>query len=164
MEDTNTINSMFNIANEPIEKQAAQLADFIVKEESQIETIDSALKQRKENLDECKTQLAKLLIQAGLESIKLEGGLTPKAKIVRKYFKQAGITDEMLFEWLSQNDLGGIIRPTVYFNTLQSALKEFEQQGNVLPGDLFNTLDTPTITMFGKSKYLQKTNAETSAA
>jgi len=103
-------------------------------------------------------------MQAGLESIKLEGGLTPKARIVRKYFKHAGVSDEMLFEWLNNNELGGIIRPTVNFNTLQSALKYHELQGNVLPNELFNTLDTPTITMFGKSKYLQKTIAETSAA
>jgi hypothetical protein len=95
-------------------------------------------------------------MQAGLESIKLEGGLTPKARIVRKYFKQAGVSDEMLFEWLGNNDLGGIIRPAVNFNTLQSALKDYELQGNVLPNELFNTLDTPTITLFGKSKYLQK--------
>jgi len=164
MEDINAINSMFNTSGESIEKTAAQLADFIVKEESQIETIESALKARKEHLELCKTQLAQLLMQAGLESIKLEGGLTPKARIVRKYFKQAGISDEMLFEWLGKNDLAGIIKPYVHFATLQAALKNYEEQGSILPDDFFNVIDLPTITMFGKSKYLQRTNAETSAA
>jgi len=142
-----------------IEKTASQLADFIVKEELQIETIDSALKSRKENLEKYKTQLAQLLMQAGLESIKLEGGLTPRAKIVRKYFKQAGVGDERLFEWLNKNDLGGIIKPYVHFQTLQSTLKDFECQGNILPDELFNVTDTPTVVLFGKSKYLQKTDS-----
>jgi hypothetical protein len=161
MEDINTIDSMFNTNAASVEKTAAQLADFIVREESQIEAIDSVLKNRKENLEQCKTQLAQLLIQAGIESIRLEGGLAPRAKIVRKYFKQAGVSDEMLFEWLSRNDLDGIIKPYVHFTTLQAALKDFEEQGNILPDELFNTLDTPTITMFGKSKYLQKTEPST---
>jgi hypothetical protein len=162
--ENNAINSMFATPTSSIEKAAAQLADFIVKEESQIESLDAALKERKDNLEKCKTQLAQILQQAGLESIKLEGGLTPRAKIVRKYFKQAGITDEHLFAWLTKNDLGGIIKPYVHFQTLQSALKDFECQGNILPDELFNMTDTPTVVMFGKSKYLQQTNAETAAA
>lgn len=52
------------------------LADFIVREDVQIEALDAALKERKNNLDLCKTQLAQMLMQAGHESIKLEGGLT----------------------------------------------------------------------------------------
>jgi hypothetical protein len=105
-----------------------------------------------------------LLQQAGLESIKLEGGLTPRAKVVRKYFKQAGVTDEILFGWLAENNLAGVIKPTVHFQTLQATLKDFDEQGNLVPAELFNVTDTPTVIMFGKSKYLQKTNAETSAA
>lgn len=162
--ETNAINSMFATPTSSIEKVAAQLADFIVREENDVEKLDTVLKERKDNLDKCKTQLAQILQQAGLESIKLEGGLTPRVRIVRKYFKQAGITDEQLFTWLFKNDLGGIIKPYVHFQTLQGALKDFECQGNILPDELFNVTDTPTVVLFGKSKYLQQTNAETSAA
>ena len=149
---------MFAITTQSLEKAAAELATFIVREENNVEKIDAALRERKDNLDKCKTQLAQILMQAGLESIKLEGGLTPRAKIVRKYFKQAGTTDEVLFKWLNKNDLGGIIKPYVHFQTLQGALKDFEHQGNILPDEFFNVVDTPTITMHGKSKYLQQTD------
>jgi len=151
-------NECFAFNTQSIEKPAAQLADHIVREENDIEKLDAALKNRKEKLEQCKTQLAQLLMQAGLESIKLEGGLTPRAKIARKYCKQAGITDEQLFNWLNKNDLGGIIKPYVHFQTLQSALKDFEYQGNILPDELFNVTDTPTVILFGKSKYLQQTD------
>jgi hypothetical protein len=163
MEDNST-NSMFAITTQSLENAATELAYFIVREENDIETIDAALRDRKKNLELCKTQLAELYLQGRIKSINLEGGLTPRAKIVRKYFKQAGTTDEQLFKWLNKNDLGGIIKPYVHFQTLQSALKDFECQGNILPDELFNVTDIPTVVMFGKSKYLQKTNAETSAA
>jgi len=162
--ENSTINSMFATPTASLEKAAAQLADHIVREENDIEKLDAALKGRKEYLELCKTQLAQLLMQAGLESIKLEGGLTPRAKIVRKYFKQSGISDEQLFTWLNKNDLGGIIRPHVSFQTLQAALRTHELQGNVLPDEIFNTIDLPTVVLFGKSKYLQQANAEASAA
>jgi hypothetical protein len=152
--ENNAINSMFAITTQSLEKAAAQLADYIVREECEVALFDAALKDRKENLDRCKTQLAQLLQQAGLESIKLEGGLIPRAKIVRKYFKQSGITDEQLFGWLAHNDLAGIIKPYVHFQTLQGTLKDFEGQGNIIPTELFNVIDTPTVTLYGKSKYL----------
>ena len=149
---------MFATPTSSIEKAAAQLADFIVREENDVEKLDAALKERKDNLDKCKTQLAQLLQQAGLESIKLEGGLTPRAKIVRKYYTHADITDMVLFKWLKKNSLNGIIKPHIHFQTLQKTLKEFECQGNIIPDELFNVTDTPTVVMHGKSKYLQQTD------
>lgn len=148
-----SVADMFGTQTESLERTAAKLADFIVREETELDVIEDGLKKRKTNLDECKTQLAQLLIQAGLESIKLDGGLSPKAKIVRKYFKAAGVDDEQLFGWLKEKSLDGIIKPTVHYQTLQSTLKEFESQGNEIP-EIFNVIDTPTVTMYGKSKYM----------
>ena len=147
------IAEMFGTQTDSMERTAAQLAEFIVREEAELDEIESRLKARKTNLDEIKTQLAQLLIQNGLESIKLEGGLSPKAKIVRKYFKAQGVDDEQLFGWLKDNSLDGIIKPTVHFQTLQSTLKEFQAQGNEIP-EIFNVVDQPTIVLYGKSKYL----------
>jgi hypothetical protein len=147
------IEDMFGTQTESTERTAAQLADFIVREETELDQIEEAFKKRKANLEAVKTQLANLLIQSGLESIKLEGGLSPKAKIVRKYFKAAGVDDEQLFGWLKEQSLDGIIKPTVHYQTLQSTLKEFEAQGNEIPA-IFNVTDTPTVTMYGKSKYM----------
>lgn len=157
------VSEMFAPQTEGIEKTAAQLAEFIVREEVETDQIDSELKQRKTNLDACKTQLAELLMAAGLESIKLPGGLNPKAKVVRKYFKAAGVDDEHLFVWLKDNGLDGIIKPTVHFQTMQSTLKEFELQGNILPDEVFTVTNTPTVTLYGKSKYLNGKISETAA-
>lgn len=50
--------------------------------------------------------------------------------------------------------LADIIKPTVNFNTLNSSLKEYEQQGNVVPDSIATKSMKPAIRMNGKSKFL----------
>jgi hypothetical protein len=162
--ENNSVSKMFAAPAASIEKAASQLAKFLVREDAEVKKLEEALQERKNHLEQCKIQLAQLLQQAGLESIKLKGGLTPRAKIVRKYYKQTDITEEQLFQWLSDHDLSGIIRPAVNFQTLQSTLIEFESQGNSIPSHVFNVIDTPTVILHGKTTYLQKLLDESTAA
>jgi uncharacterized small protein (DUF1192 family) len=149
---------------ETLERSAAQLAEFIAVEEAEIERLKKSLTERSENLDNCKEQLATLLQQAGLQSIKLKNGLAPRVQEVTKYFKAPGVDDDMLFSWLAQVGLGDIIKPYVHFGTLQSALKEHVAGGNALPENIINTSQRLTVRMNGKTAFLSNRNAETPAA
>jgi hypothetical protein len=145
---------MFDTPTQSIEQQAAQLAEEIALEDDAISQLDTELTERKDKNKYAKAQLAELLMQAGIDSIRLKSGLTPRLRINRRFYKQSGITDDDLFTWLNENQLASIIKPTVHFQTLQATLKEHEEQGNILPDNLFNIVDEKTITMYGKSKFL----------
>ena len=145
---------MFAVDEVAVASQVSGLAQNIAFEDAALSTLDRELKNRKQKLDEAKLQLAEILIQAGLQSIKLEDGLSPKGVHKRKYYKQAGVTDKQLFSWLEMCKLGDIIKPTVHFGTLQATLKAHEQGGNDIPDDIFNVTDFNTVTLYGKSKFL----------
>lgn len=164
--DTN-VSEMFGSETESLERTAAQLAEFIAIEDDAVSRLKHELTERTENLDACKEQLATVLNQAGLQSIKLESGLSPAVAEKTQYFKAAGVDDPILFVWLRDNDLGDIIKPTVHFGTLQSTLKAFVDGGGVLP-EIINVSTKLTIRMNGKAKFLAARaagrNAETPAA
>ena len=157
---TNEITEMFTTT---IGKEAEQLAVFIATEDSEIKELESQLKERKARLEETKTQLAEIMLQNGQESIKFANGLTPKAKIQVKFFKATGVEDNQLFDWLNTNGMGDIIKPFVHFNTLQSALQQYIEQGGQVPPELLTEQRIPTVVMYGKSKFLNS-NAETQTA
>ena len=143
---------------ESIEQSASQLAEHIAIEDDALAKLDTELKSRKKKLDDAKEQLATILQQAGLSSIKLESGLTPSLKIETKYYKQKGVVDEQLFSWLYDNGLGGIIKPTVHHSTLNSTLKQFTEQGGNAPQSIFNICERKSVRMNGKSKFLSQRN------
>lgn len=151
---TETVDQMFASDTQSIEVAAAELAEHIALEDEALVTMNKELKDRKARLDEAKEKLAEILMQAGLSSIKLESGLSPSVKINHKIFKNAGVTDDMLFDWLKINELGDIIKPYVHFQTLQSTLKAFEDGGRELPEQMFNITNQKTVRMNGKSKFL----------
>ena len=153
-EQTETVDKMFTADEAAVASQVGELAMSIAFEDDALSTMDRELKNRKQKLDESKVQLAEILIQAGLQSVKLEDGLSPKVVHKRKYYKQAGVTDELLFSWLKMCKLSDIIKPTVHFGTLQATLKAHEQGGNDIPKDIFNVTDYNTVTLYGKSKFL----------
>lgn len=136
-----------------------QMAEFIAVEDDAVSQMAEALQERKNNLDQLKTDLATLMIQSGMDSVKLDNGLTPKAKITTKYYKAQGVDDETLFSWLEHNDLDGIIKPTVHFSTLNKALADYVDHWGDLP-NIFQRTDTPTVTMYGKSKFLARRNSQ----
>jgi hypothetical protein len=141
-----------------IEATAGKLAEEIAVEDDTVTKLDREVKDRKSKLNAAKEKLATLLIQNGLDSIKLASGLQPRATVTRKFFKAAGVTDEELHTWLRQAGLGAIIKETVHFGTLNSTMKEYEQSAP-LP-EIIQVAEKPTIRMNGKTAFLAARNAE----
>lgn len=54
---------------------------------------------------------------------------------------------EQAFEWLEQNDLGSLIKPTVNASSLSGAAKEIMEKGEELPEELFNVHMQPGISV-----------------
>jgi len=144
-----------------IEATAAKMAEAIAVEDDALTALDAELKRRKAALDRQKTQLADLMIGAGVDSLKLANGLTPSVALRRKFFKVQGVTDEQLHRWLRAAGLGSIIKETVHFGSLQSTMKAHEEAEGDIPSNIFNVKDERTIRLHGKSKFLARhTTAE----
>ncbi len=140
--------------------QIGEMAETLAVEMDAVDKLYKEHSRRKEALDAAKEQLNRLLTEAGMESCKLECGLTPRTRTNKRIFKATGVDDEQLFDWLRGKDLGDIIKETVHHGTLTSTMKEFEDQGNELPESVFQVSLQPTITMGGKSAYLAAKEAE----
>ena len=144
-----------------IEATAAKMAEAIAIEDDALTALDAELKRRKAALDRQRTQLADLMIGAGVDSLKLANGLTPSVSLKRKFFKGQGVTDEQLHRWLRATGLGSIIKETVHFGSLQSMMKAHEEAEGDIPSNIFNVKDERTIRLHGKSKFLARhTTAE----
>ena len=138
-----------------VKDQIRSLAEHIAIEMDAVDQLKKEHTKRKEALDSAKEKLSNILREAGMESCKLENGLTPKAKITKKFFKAAGVDDETLHGWLKRMQLGDIIIPYVHYQTLQSTLRTFEEQGGEISEEIINVSATPTVTMYGKAKFLE---------
>ncbi len=157
---------LFAPANEQkknLERTAAQLAEFIAIEGDELDAIKKDHAKRKDNLDATKTQLAELLLQNGLSSIKLTNGLSPSATTQRKFFWQAELEDDDKFSYLRNIGLGDIIKPTVNFNTMQAAMRDYVEAGGEIKEDMINVKSVASIRMNGKAKFLANHNPEPSA-
>jgi len=159
-----THENMFGCETDNVERTAAQLAEFIAIEDAELEQLKKTLNERKTRLDAAKEQLATLLIDAGLDSIKLGNGLAPKVQRTTKFFKASGVSDEQLFDWLNANMLGDIIKPYVHFQTLQATMKDFVAAGGEAPETVFNVSEVLGIRMNGKSKFLASRRDEKQVA
>jgi hypothetical protein len=149
------VSEMFAAPAGELETTAARLAEEIAVEENTLDNLKEQVKLADAEVKTKKAELATLLMQAGLDSIKLTSGLTPRVKIKRRYYTQSGIDKEHVHSWLMANELGDIILPTVNFNTLQATLKEHQDAGRDIPETIFNVVDEPGIVMHGKSKFLK---------
>ena len=147
------IDALFEADSSTVEGQAAELAEWIAIEDDDVAKLGAEVIRRKADLDNAKEKLAEILMQAGLQSIKLQSGLSLSVQINRKFFKAQGVSDEQLFAFLKANQLDGIIKPYVHFQTLQATLKDFEQQGNTLP-EIINVSIEKTVRLNGKNKFL----------
>jgi hypothetical protein len=138
-------------------KAIEELAKFVVLEEAKNEAIAEEMKQRELKIDIAKGDISRMLHEAGMESAQLSCGLTPKRKVKRAFYAVSGLNTEPVFDWLKGNNLEDIIdtSPRVHFQTLQSALAEFEGLGGPVPEDLFKISETETITMYNKKKFLE---------
>jgi hypothetical protein len=160
----NEMAELFGAASQDTNVAMSKLAEYIAVEELEIETAEAQLKMRRDNMDACKIQLANMMIQNNMPKFTTAGGLSPSAKIVRKYFWQAGLTEEQKFAWLNSVGLGGLIVQTVFFQTLQGALRQYEEGKHEIPGALINICDVPTIRLNNKSKFLASRLAEAVSA
>lgn len=111
---------------------------------------------------EAKERLAELMLQSGLESVKLDNGLAPRVKTSRKFFIQAGIDPEFIHAWLRGVGLGDIIKPTVHFQTMQAALTAYVDGGGQIDEQLINAKETPSVTLGGKTQFLLKKGIQSS--
>ncbi len=195
-------------------KAIEELAKFVVLEEAKIEAVEYEIKQRIKKVETAKSDISRMLHEAGMESAQLSCCLTPKRKVKRVFYAVGGINADPVFDWLktrrinrnvlaqilsahsgtdisqadceigscwpdseviSENeaieqfpDVADDIRdkssslediidtsPRVHFQTLQSALAEFEGLGGPVPEDLFKISETETITMYNKKKFLE---------
>ena len=148
------IEEMFGGDSTDIQELIGALAEWIADEMGAVDKFSKELIRRKEALDAAKEKLNHTLTEAGMKSCKLECGLNPSAKTDVKYYPVAGVNSPEFFEWLRANDLGDIIKPTVSFNTAQSTLKAFEEQGNEVPEAVVTKGLVYTIRMNGKAAYL----------
>ena len=137
-----------------INDRIGALAEAVATEMDAVDKLKKEHTRRKDALDAEKERLSNMLTDAGMKSCALECGLTPIAKVNRKYFKAQGVDDPMLHGWLRSHELGGIIIPYVHYGTLQSTLKDYEGMGGEIDDSVFNVSNVPSVTMRGKTAYL----------
>lgn len=158
-----SIDEMFSTETPPaIMETMSELAEAIAIEDDHCKRIEKELKDRKEQLDNMKTQINELMMANNCANgHKFDNGLFLKPYIRTDVFKAAGVTDEILHEWLRANDLGGIIKETVWWTTLSATMKAEMEQGRSLP-EIFNVANKPSVkfTGNGKVKFLAKKEAE----
>lgn len=126
-----------------------ELAEGIVLDEARIEELEQDVITKKE-------ALITLMQQAGLSSLKLDSGLSPRLEVKSRISKRGEVENERLFEWLHANGLGDLIKPSVHPGTLQTALAQFAEQGNALPETIFHEFEQTVIRFNGKTRFLQK--------
>jgi len=152
-EEKGLMNEMFG-EDINIQQQIGDLAEYVANEMDAVDKLHKEHTNRKAALDAAKETLNHTLTQAGMKSCKLECGLSPSVKTDAKYYPVAGVSSPEFFEWLRANELGDIIKPTVNFNTAQSTLRAFEDQGNEVPKSVVKKSLVYTIRMNGKAAYL----------
>jgi hypothetical protein len=152
------VEDMFNddSDNATVQQQISDLTVHVCNEMGAVEALKKEHTSRKEKLDVAKEQLNSLLTQNGMDSCKLECGLTPRRTSKMKYYPVGGVNSEDFFDFLNKNSLADIIKPTVHFGTAQSTLKEFEAQGGEVPEAVCKKSVELSVTMGGKTAFLNK--------
>jgi len=89
---------------------------------------------------------------------KFDNGINVKPVLKETVFKAKGVDDETLFEYLSENDLGHIIKPSVHWKTLSSVMVGERELGKDLPKELFYVKEEPVIQFVGNGhiQFLEK--------
>lgn len=148
-----SIDEMFSTETPPgIMDAMSELAEGIAIEDDHCKSLDKELKDKKEQLGNMKTQLHELMMANNCaEGHKFDNGLFLKPYVKVDIFKAAGVSDEQLFGWLRENELGGIIKEAVYWTTLSATMKAEMEQGKTLP-EIFNVANKPTVKFVGKGR------------
>ena len=148
-----SIDEMFGTEASPaIMETMSELAEVIAIEDERSKALDKQLKDCKEQLDNMKMQLNELMMANNCANgHKFDNGLYLKPYVRTDVFKAAGVTDEILHEWLRANNLGGIIKETVWWTTLSATMKAEMEQGRSLP-EIFNVANKPSVKFVGNGK------------
>lgn len=139
--------------NETQLKQIKELAEGVVLAEAEIERLEQDTAAKKE-------ALITLMQQAGHMAVKLDSGLCPRLETKQRIGKKKDADNETMFEWLSKNGLGDIIKPAVHAGTLQTALEAFTADGKSLPEKIFNQYEQTVVRFGGKTKFLDGMRGE----
>ncbi|MEN6309019.1 MAG: hypothetical protein ABFD91_14830 [Anaerohalosphaeraceae bacterium] len=111
-------------------RQAAELKECI-------KSLEDEAKARKAAFEELQIKICQMMLDAGIETTTVEG-INVKPKVGFKYFRAAGLEDEVFFEYLRANNLGDIIKPTVNFKTLDSAMNALVDNGGQFDPSVIN--------------------------
>ncbi len=138
-------------ANEGLCALAESIADL----DYEVSNLKNELGQKDKKLKKLKEELCLKMIEAGVDKLQFNNGLSPGRVVKPKFFKQAGIEDTQLHDFLRERGLGDIIKPYVHFNTLQATLKAEVEAGRELPENLINQTEEYSVRLNGKSNYLK---------
>lgn len=131
----------------------AKIAEQIAIEDDELKTIEADLKARKGKLQVTKGVLCDLLIENNCQNgHKFDNGILVKPTIKQEYFCQKEVDEQTMFTWLRANNLGDIIKETVFWQTLNATLKTEVEAGRNVPGEIFNLRETTTIRFAGNGK------------
>jgi hypothetical protein len=137
-----------------IEATAAKLAEQAAVLDGEIDELNATLKEKKSQTEKVKEQICDLLIQGGVESLKLTNGLTPRVAVEQKFYKCKDVDDEALHRWLHTTGLHAIIIPYVHHSRLNATLKQHVERGGEIDPAVIQTSERRTVMLFGKSKFL----------
>lgn len=132
-----------------------KLSESIVESEDRIRAMEKQLTTERANVDEARMQLAVLMQQNGLDAVSLSNGLSPRVKVSRKVYKIKDVDNAIMHDWLRAQGLGDIIHDYVHWPTLNSTINDFIDKGSPVPDDVFTVSEVPSVTMYGKSRYLK---------
>ena len=130
----------------------SNLAEEIAVEDDELKKLESQLNARKTKLDETREQMHELMMANNCANgHKFDNGILIKPKVKTTVFRAKEVSDDTLFDWLRNNNLGDIIKLHVHWQTLSSTMKEEIERGRELP-DLFNIVDKKTVQFAGNGK------------
>lgn len=144
--------------NDVIMAKMSNLTEQTLVKQELVKNLEGQVKMEKELLGTMKAQLAEMMQANNCKNgHKFDNGIFPRPFTQTKIYKAKGVTDEQLHEWLKDNDLGDIIRPTVPWQTMNATLKKEIEAGKRLP-DIFNITTEQSIKFSGNGhiKYLER--------
>jgi hypothetical protein len=137
-----------------IEREAERIAKTIVSIGVELGTLKVQLKEREGSLANLERQLAQYLQSKGLSGCSLPCGLNPKVSKKLEFYKASGVGDDEVCQFFRDNERPDLVKTSVHFKAMQSALAEMKDRGEEVPSKLFTTREKLSIKMLGRSKFL----------
>jgi len=140
---------------EPIDmEQFAQKAEQAAMMKHQISTLKEQQVALDKDYKRLCAELCEMMLESGLEKASV-AGLSIKPEFGNDYFKAKGVSNDDLFAWLNEHDLGDIIKPAVHFKTLSSSVQIFINQGGTLDPEIINESPYKKVAIRGLPEFLE---------